>query len=149
MKETLQNSRNIKDEIDSQDAEEYYPRIPEGEYEAICYGAEIGRAWGNIPKLFLQFNIVGGEKDGTRLFMACTYVKGKCKKRSKLYGQYMILHGRPLSKKDKPHPKRFVGKMYRVKVRDVNPKESDNTLKPDIFKYSVVDRIIEVIAGEV
>jgi hypothetical protein len=44
-------------------------------------------------------------------------------------------------------PQVFKNKIFLVKVRDAKPKYGDGTYKPEMFVYSVVDRIISVSAG--
>jgi len=149
MQNEMKSDSRTKIKLNAPEIDEYWPRIPSGEYDAICYAYKIKRSgWGNDLRLFLNFRIFGGKYDGTELFMPCTYDKRKLKKRSKLYEQYMILLGRRLSKKEKLYPKMFKNKMYLVKVRDTNPKYQNGTSKPDMYKYSVVDRIIDVQTGK-
>jgi hypothetical protein len=147
MKDDLTDDIGTTDQEYAPEVEDYRQRIPEGEYVAICYGVEIGHVWGNAARLFIKFRIHEGQYERTELFMVCTYDRKKCKRRSKLYDHFMLFYGRPLTKKDKPHPKMFKGKMCRVIVRDTNPKYPDGEPKPDHFKYSVVDRIVKFITG--
>jgi hypothetical protein len=44
-------------------------------------------------------------------------------------------------------PDVFLHKIFLVKVRDVIPKYDDGIPKPEMFVYSVVDKIIEKSAG--
>lgn len=123
---------------------EYPPRIPEGEYDAICIGIETGRSWGGDMDIYIKFRIVDINFDGYELFMACSYSKQKMSTRTKYYEQWVLVTARHPSKQDRLNPEIFLNKMYVVKVRDTAPKYSDGTPKPDIFKYSVVDRIIKL-----
>ena len=43
-------------------------------------------------------------------------------------------------------PRLFLNKIYRVKTRTVKPKHNEEEM-PQSFWYSVVDKIIEVVAG--
>jgi len=130
------------------EAEEFNVLIPGGEYDAVCFKTETALSYGGMRKIFIKFRIYSGRYDGTELFMVCNYPKGKIRRRLKYYEQWMLATGRRPAKREKLSPKVFPGRMYKVLVRDTRPKFADGKPKPGIFKYSVVDTIIEAQTGE-
>jgi len=129
-------------------AEDFTARIPEGRYDATCYKFETGVSFGGVRKIYIKFRIYGGDFDGVDLFMVCTYPKTKIRPRFKYYTQWILATGRHPSKRERLSPKVFLNKMYRVIVRDTDPKFPDGKSKPDIFKHSIIDSLIEVLAGK-
>lgn len=122
------------------------PRIEPGEYDAICYKVEVGRAWRR--NCYVLFRIYGGKYDGTELFMACPYPEGRISTRFKLYDQWTLAIGRPPRRGERFSPRVFKNKMYGVLVRDTRRKFLNlNRLKPDYCQYSVVETIIETQTG--
>jgi len=75
-------------------AEDFPPRIPPGEYEAICHKADTGTGWGYRRTLYLRFRIYGGEHDGVDLFLASPY-PDRVRYRHKLHKQWMLAIGGP------------------------------------------------------
>lgn len=65
---------------------------------------------------------------------------------SKFYGDWCVANGALPCRKDKMSKRVFLKKAFLVKVRDVAPKYPDGQPKPNMFHYSVVDRIIEKVA---
>ena len=144
------NRKEKKDSIPIAQAErEYPPRIPEGEYDALCFNIETGRSFGGRRDIYIKFRLQDLNYNGIELFMVCTYNKRKLSPRTKYYGQWVTVTRRHPSRHETMDPEVFLNKMYVVKVRDTNPKYDDGSPKPDEFKYSVIDRIIKVQHGKI
>lgn len=129
-------------------AEQQRPRIPPGEYDAICHKTETGRSWGGRTDIYILFRICGGKWDGTELFMACTYhLKRKLSPRYKYYQQWTLAKGAPPEKGERLSPEVFCHKMYRIYVRGTQKRHGDGRLMANCVQYSVVDSIIETQTG--
>ena len=128
-------------------ADEFPIRIPEGIYDAICFKTETAMGFGGSRKIYFKFRIYGGEHDGVELFMVCNFPKTKIGKRYKYFDQWMLALGRHPSKGERLSPKIFRNRLFKILVRDTKPRFSNGKFKPDIFKYSVVDSIIEALTG--
>lgn len=122
-------------------------RIKAGTYDAICYRTETGNSWGGRQDIYIRFKIYGSKYDGTKLFMACTYPRGRMTTRHKYYEQWVLAMGGPPRKGERLARKEFLHKLYKVLVRDTNKKFSNGTRMPDYMQYSVVDTIIETQTG--
>jgi len=124
---------------------DYRKLIPNSEYEAQCTGYDASFCLGKARKLFLTFKIVEpGKYHGIELFMAFNMpYEGRIKTGSKYYKKWCQVNGymKP-SRNAKMKPKLFVNKIYRIKTRTVKPEGM-----PECFHYSVVDDILEVVAG--
>ena len=73
--------------------------------------------------------------------------KGKIRMGSKYYKTWcMVNDWKKPSKNAKMSPRIFKNKICRVKIRTVHPKHCGKKM-PEDFWYSVVDKIIEVVAG--
>ena len=143
----LKRGRPASAENDAPVAEQFSPRIPPGEYDAICYKTETGRSWGGRTDIYILFRIIGGSQDGTELFMACTYhVKREMTLRFKYYQQWTLANGTPPKKGERLSRKIFLNKKYRVLVRDTKRRHSNGKPVADFLQYSVVDSIIETQA---
>lgn len=128
--------------------QEPYPRIPPGTYEVMCHDMNVKPCQGGSKRVFLQFKIYEGKYDGTELFMCCPKPTGKLRERHKLHIQMSLALKRRPNKGERLRKKIFTGKMYRVIVRDTKRKYKEtNKVMPDFMQYSVVDSILEVIAG--
>ncbi|MCP4570633.1 MAG: hypothetical protein GY841_23860 [FCB group bacterium] len=135
-------------EEEGPDAQEFWPQIKPGDYEAVCYKTETGKSWGNRRSLFLKFRIYGGEYDGTELFMVCPYPKGqKLSRRTKYYHQWMFANGGPPARGQRLARKVFLHRMYKVLVVDTQRKRDNGTLLPDFAQYSIISTILEVMTG--
>ncbi|MCP4582401.1 MAG: hypothetical protein GY839_12375 [candidate division Zixibacteria bacterium] len=144
---SVEKDKRIETSVTIPQAEEFNILIPEGEYDAVCCKTEAALSFGGARKIFIKFRIHDGKHDGTELFMACNYPRGKIKPRLKYYQQWMLATGRRPNKREKLAPKVFPRRMYKVLVRDTKPKFANGKPKPDIFRYSVVDTIIEAQTG--
>ncbi len=123
------------------------PRIPEGDYVAVCYRTRSVKSFGGRRKLMFYFRIVEGDQAGVELEMYCNYPSGRITKSHKLHRQWALAIGRFPSKGDKFAQNVFRGKMCRVLVRDAMPPFPDGTPVPEFLRYSVVDTIKEVLIG--
>src|SRR5574337_259617 len=126
------------------------PVLPEGEYEAVCTGAEIVELYkfGRSRKLFLHFQVYGGKHAGVRLFLPMTApAKGdKIGRGSKLYANYLIANGHPPGRRDRVSLKVFKARLFRVKVKTVCPTFENGRLKPERFHYSIISELLERMA---
>ncbi len=123
------------------------PRIPEGEYEAVCFKVESKPYRGSEKRLYLHFKIVDGTNQGTKLFATYNIKYKSFPRASKYYTDWSIANGSLPKRRDRMPGMVFKEKLFCVKVRDARPTYDDGTIKPDMFRYSVVDRIIEILSG--
>jgi len=128
---------------------DYWPLIPNGTYEAQCIKYDNKFVLGKTKKTFLAFRIVSlSEHQGKEVFQAFNMpYDGKIKTGSKYYKTWCMVNGwmRP-SRNAKMSPRIFLNKIYRIKTRTTKPRLNGKEMPQD-FWYSVVDEIIEVIAG--
>jgi len=135
-------------ESDAITANEFYPQIPKGQYEAICYEVKYAQTFGGRRALFLGFRVFGERYDGTELFMACPKPERKLKVNHKLHVQWSLALGRAPNKGEHLNKKVFLHKMFLVEVRDTRRKyNSTGRLLPKSLQYSVVDTILETLTG--
>ncbi|BBO72074.1 hypothetical protein DSCA_60040 [Desulfosarcina alkanivorans] len=130
-------------------AEGYKPRLPNGEYEAQCIRYDNKFVLGKTKKLFLHFKIIEqGEHNGKVIFMAFNMrYDDKIKQGSKYFKTWcMVNHWNLPSRNAKLSPRLFSNKIYKVKTRTVKPEHNKKQM-PEPFWYSVVDEIVEVVAG--
>lgn len=72
----------------------------------------------------------------------------KLRNRHKLYNQWALVLGRKPNDGERFNKKIFEKKAYLISVRNSRKKFSNiNRTMPDFLQYSVVDSILEVIAG--
>jgi len=125
------------------------PLIPNGTYEAQCVRHDSGFCFGKSRKVFLYFKIIEqGEHHGKEIFQAFNmpYNK-KMKAGSKYYKTWcMVNDWNQPSRNTKMAPRLFLNKICKIKTRTVKPKHNGKDM-PDNFWYSVVDEILEVVAG--
>ena len=123
-------------------------RIPPDKYDAICYDTELGRSWGGRWNVYIKFRIIDGPYEGTELVMICTYhPKREISHRHKYFLQFALANGGPPRKGQRMSHNIFRGIVFRVLVRDTKRKFPNNEYLPKSFQYSVVDTILEVVAG--
>ena len=129
--------------------EDYKPRLPNGIYEAQCIRFDNRFSCGKAKKLFLHFKIVEpGEHHGKEIFEAFNMpYNGRIKQGSKYFKTWCMVNGwnRP-SRNAKLSARLFVKKIFKVKTRTVKPEHNKQPM-PESFWYSVVDEILEVVAG--
>ena len=125
------------------------PLLPNGTYEVQCVSYNSGPYLGKTRKMFLYFKIIdSGEHHGKLIFQAFNMpYNGKIKTGSKYYKTWVMVHGwQKPSRNAKMSPKLFLDKVYKIKTRTAKPKHNGKDM-PDKFGYSVVDEILEVVAG--
>jgi len=143
-----QKARTVDKSEDEIISGEPRPLIPPGEYEAICYEMNISPCQGGSKRVFVQFRVYDGPLDGTELFMCCLKPSGKLRERLKLHIQMSLALGRRPHKGERLSKKVFIGKLYRVKVRDTRRKfTTTNEIMPKFMQYSIVDTILETLTG--
>ena len=128
--------------------DDYKPLIPNGTYEAECIKYDNKFVFNTSRKTFLKFRVVGGEHEGKVIFMAYNMpYQGRIKTGSKYYKDWVFVNNwnRP-SKNAKMSPRLFFNKLYKIRTRTCIPKRNGQEM-PEEYWYSVVDEIIEVIAG--
>ena len=128
-------------------AQEPLPLIPPVEYKAVCKKAVYKVCQGGDKRLFIEFVIIVGKYCGAQLFMVCLRYP-KLRTRHKLYNQWALVLGRKPNDGERLNRKIFEKKVYLISVRNTDKKFSNNNrTMPDFLQYSVVDTILEVIAG--
>jgi hypothetical protein len=123
------------------------PRIPPGEYEAVCYDVETGRSWGGRKDIYIRFRVHGSDYDGTELYLVCTYDTDRIGLRHKYFKQWALAAGRCPAKNEQLPATIFKNRLFRVRVRYTDRREQDGSRLPDFLQYSVVDSIIEPLTG--
>jgi hypothetical protein len=129
--------------------ENYWPLIPDGVYEAQCVKYDSTFQLGKTRKTFLHFRILeAGPHCEKKVFMAFNMPDTKkIRIGSKYYKTWCMVNGwKKPSKNAKMSPRLFKNKIFKVKTRTVKPKHHEKGM-PEDFWYSVVDEIVEVIAG--
>lgn len=135
-------------------ADESWPLIPDGIYQAQCIHYEKGNSHHKSTKLFLHFKIIEGRYFEEKLFMAINLTDSKTGKEfrkvprgSKYYESWVIANNNQLpSRGDKMSPKIFKDRIFEVKTRKVRPKFDDGREKPKCFHYTVIDHLIQRLA---
>jgi len=127
-------------------SEGFPPRIPPGEYEAICHKADSGIGWGYRRTLYLRFRIYGGEHDGVDLFLASPY-PDRVRYRHKLHKQWMLAIGGPPPNGQRFAKKVFLNRMFKVLVQDTERRHEGGKILPDFAQYSIVKTILEPLTG--
>lgn len=123
------------------------PRIPPGEYYAVCTDFKLIPSYRGVEKLVFSFTVHGGQYDGTKLAMFCTKPpSAKKMHRHKLYREWSIAIGRFPRKGDRATKKTFVNRLYRVQVVLTKKKYPGGRLYPDHLQTSVVQHIISIEA---
>jgi hypothetical protein len=127
----------------------YRPLIPNRIYQAQCIKYDGSFVLGKARKLFLHFQVIEpGEHNGKRIFMAFNVpYDQKIKQGSKYFKTWVFVNGwRKPTRNAKMSARLFLNKVYRIKTRTVKPKFQGQETPSDYW-YSVVDYIVEVIAG--
>jgi hypothetical protein len=121
------------------------PFVPEGNYEAVCVKFEVKKYLGSEKKLYLHYEIMQGVHIGTKLFQAINYKYRSFPKASKYYTEWTVANGALPQRRDKMSPRIFKDRAFLVKVKTSKPKYDDGEFKSELFHYSIVERIIEVL----
>lgn len=119
-------------------------RVPAGEYEGYFTKAKI-KPYRDGKKVYMEFLINKGEYRDKKL--CCVYQWYESfGKNSKYYTDWSIMNGSTPNKEDvEMNPNVFLFKDCIVKVRDSAPKYEDGTSKPEMFIYSVIDRVVRLL----
>ena len=150
-KETVQDNGSDNDNFV---AGKNWPLIPDGTYLAQCIHFEKGQSHHNSLKLFLHFRIYEGQFEGSELFKAMNLTDSKTGKEfkkvprgSKYYEAWVIANFNELPARGERMPPRiFKNGIFEVKTRTVKPRFTDGREKPECFRYSVVDYLIQRLA---
>lgn len=124
------------------------PQIPKGKYEAVCIKTDVSKYLGKEKRLYLHFKIIAGEYSETKIFGIYNYNYKSFPRGSKYYTDWSIANGALPRRADRMSTRIFKGKVFLVKIRDAIPRYDDGTPKPEMFHYSVVDRIMERLTGQ-
>lgn len=135
---------------------EHRTKIPPGRYELKCIKAakadiwhEGKGGWGRSEKMLLWFEVFQGEHAGKVLPMFLT-IANKIPQGSKYFVSWCIANGlrRPSRARLKEMaPSKFLNKVFRAEVVDVKPHWSNGRAQPDLFHYSRVDALYELVVG--
>ncbi len=121
------------------------PLIDPGDHDAICYDVQYGRGFGGRKTVYVWFRLIDGDFIDAELYMACTYY-GSLTPRSKLHKQWTLAFGHSPRKGDRFSKRVFLNKAFRVRVRTVATDEHGQA-RPTPLQYSIIDKIVEPIAG--
>lgn len=122
-----------------------WPLIPAGIYEAVCINSQKSKYLGKERRLYLHYQITSGEYFNTIIFQSFNNNYKSFPMASKYYIEWSLANRALPKRRDKMSPDVFLKKAYRVKVTTVRRKYSDGTFMPEMFNYSKVDRIVEVL----
>lgn len=131
-------------------------RIPPGEYQAYYRRHETAFMF-KSPKVFIHFEIHGGEHGGTKVYAAYRVkeLRGKPRKgggirlrhSQDLYRQFVRLTPNQRERPDRISLQRLRGCLLRVSVRTVT-KDAKQRELPEALQYSVVDEMLAVEVGQ-
>lgn len=141
MKERNKDKQKDLDDLGAK--EDPLPQIPAGDYEAVCVKTERSDYLGKEKRLYIHFQIIDGEYIGTKLYAVYNIKYKVFSTATKYYTDWSIANGALPKRRDRMTAKVFKDKPFLVKVRDTAPKYEDGTLKPKMFRRSIIDRIIE------
>lgn len=133
-------------------------RVPQGNYNLLCLSAKrtvIGLegkgGWGRVEKIVLWFQIVDdGDYIGKIIPAFLAVPDSKVSMSTKFYQFWVIANGfkRPGRNRLKDMAlTKFIDKIFLASVVDSKSKYPDGTTKPDVFQYSRVDYLKDLIAG--
>ena len=137
---------------------EHRTKVPPGQYLLKCIKAESARiwyegrgGWGRSGKVILWFEIVQGDYMGkvVPMFLPLTN-QGKISQGSKYFASWCVANGlrRPSRNRFKEMPvSKFLDKVFDGELVDVKPRYPTGKPKPDLFHYSRVDILYELVIG--
>jgi hypothetical protein len=138
---------------------EYRAKIPAGPYQFRCIKA--GRAnvwhegkggWGRSEKIILWFEIIQGDYVGKILPMFLPMGNnGKVPQGSKYFTAWCVANGlrRPQRARLKEMPpSKFLNKVFWGEVVDVKPRWNSGEEQPELFHYSRIDALYELLVGD-
>lgn len=130
--------------------EDYWPLIPDGKYQAVCYDYNCKPYQGKARRMYLNFEIISpGEYQGKKLFMVFNIpVNGKPGRASRYYKTWVMVNGwRHPSRNTQMSPRLFLKKAYEVETKTVKPQFNGGT--PEELYYSKVENILYVLTGTI
>ena len=134
-------------------------KIPMGQYLLKCIKAEKAKiwqegrgGWGRPEKVVLWFEIFHGDYTGkvVPMFLPLT-TQGKISQGSKYFASWCVANGlrRPLRNRLKDMPvSKFLDKVFNGEIVDAKPRYPTGKPKPDLFRYSRVDILYELVIGD-
>jgi hypothetical protein len=132
-------------------------KIPEGTYSLKCVKAEKtgvwhqgGKAWAESKKIILWFEVFEGPYARQMVPAFLPLNNKKITQGQKYFQFWCIANGlrRPARNRLKEMPlSKFEGKLFSGEVVDVRPKYTNGRALPELFSYSRVDALYELIAG--
>ena len=140
-------------------------KIPPGKYELTCFKAERTKiwhegknGWGKSEKIILWFEVLQGEHMGKVLPMFLPLkldergnATGKVPQGSNYWKFWCIANGvrRPQRARLKEMPlSKFTGKVFKAEVVTVEPKWINGEQQPELFHYSRVSILYELLIGD-
>lgn len=130
-----------------------YPLIPEGIYDIQYIGHDGPKAvFGpGEMRLYLRWRVVSpGSCHGIKLFQSFKHYE-RWGTQSSFYEAWAIANGARPRVRTRMSLAVFKNKIFRAYIRTVKPVYDNGPMKgkpkPGFFQYSLVDRLLEVIAG--
>lgn len=137
-------SRNGKRHGDVEGIADLSPQLPEGEGRVQCVHWEKNPMYGG-KILFLFKYLEEGESYGETIKMWAAHHK-KYTDSSKFLRMWILATGRRPDRFDRLSAEVFKGKVFRARIRTVTGNSKQKTLS-ELEKYSVIDELLEVLAG--
>lgn len=124
------------------------PLIPTGNYTVAFIRAEKKWLWGKRLKIFLHFEIVApSDHTNIRLFMAANAPpKNQWTIGYKFFRAWVLAAGCRPRRRDRLSTQMFRNKYFLARVKTVE-KTAKDTLRPKAAQYSVIDELLEMVAG--
>lgn len=139
------NEEVIQCELDVAVKDDQFALIPDAQYEVVCTRYEKRKFFGAF-KLYVWFRIITeGDYQGLQIFRAYNWYE-RPPRGSDLFKDLGRLYGRPLRKNTRLSLKLFKEKALLVQTRTIRVDRKQNPL-PEYQRYSVVDRLIDVVTG--
>lgn len=127
--------------------EEFRSFILPGEYEAQCITSKEFRQYGGIKKLALTWELTLSGTNEVRIPQFFNMDHKVFKENSFYYEAWVIANNcRRPQRRTRAHmsPKIFLGIIGKVIVVTVKPKFENGDLKPEVFHYSKVQRLLSL-----
>jgi len=118
-----------------------YPKIKEGEYEAVCINVDINRKFKGIHKAYFYFRICSGQYDGTITEMYCNYSDKEMNESWKYWQAWAIANKGTPDDGQELSPDIFIDNKFKIYVGKTNKKFEDGESKPDFLQNPVVKEI--------
>lgn len=121
------------------------PLLKEGIYEVQYHSHKLDKFFGGY-KLYVNFQVCSLSEDKTELIFKAYNYYDKLPTGSSLYKDFTLLHGAKIRKNSSLTMKLFKNKILAVRVRTVSLNRKQLKLT-ECLQYSVVDEIINIVAG--